>query len=264
MSGRIKRCLVHVFALLALYVSAQAQEDGWNAVRGKHFLVYYREDKAMAEDTALRAEEYYVTVARDLGFRRYDSFWLWENRVKIFLYGSRSEFVKATQAPEWASGKADYVNREISGFSGSRDFLKSLLPHEIAHLVFRDFLGFRTEAPLWLEEGVAMWFETGRREDVRQFVLKLREEEELFPLESLTGMSVASLNDGRRALAFYAQASSIVGFMISRLGSDAFRKFCGEIRDGKSVDDALRFTYSGTADSIVRLERLWLSEMDKD
>jgi len=260
---KTKMAMIAIALMLSpALISLRADENEWKEIREKHFLVYYEEDKSAAENTARKAEEYYVEIARELGIKRFDNFWLWDNRARIYLYDDRMEFVRDTESPEWASGKADYVNKTIYGFRGSRDFLESLLPHEIAHLIFRDFLGFDANAPLWLDEGVAMWSEPARRENVRHFMLKLRDANKTIPLDQLTSMNVASLKDGAQAMTFYAQASSIVGFMISKLGSDQFRKFCGEIRDGKSVNDALRFTYTGKMDTITELEEAWLADLN--
>ncbi|MFC1621405.1 hypothetical protein ACFL2G_03775, partial [Candidatus Omnitrophota bacterium] len=137
--------------LCPLY-SVRAQE--WNELSGDHFFIYYTEDEGFAKELSDEAEMYYRNIATDLGYPRYSNFWLWDDRVKIYIYPDRSTYLKATNMPEWSSGMADYINRHIASYIRSKEFIDYILPHEIAHLIFRDFVGFKGEIPLWLDEGV--------------------------------------------------------------------------------------------------------------
>ena len=49
----------------------------------------------------------------------------------------------------------------------------------------------------------------------------------------------------------------MVGFMIEEHGSERFRVFCGHLRDGKTMDDALRFTYPSRMRNLLELEAAW-------
>jgi hypothetical protein len=65
------------------------------------------------------------------------------------------------------------------------------------------------------------------------------------------------LKDPARVTVFYLQSAGLVGFMLEHGGSEAFRKFCGGLRDGKPMDDALRFTYPETLRSLEALDTAW-------
>ena len=81
------------------------------------------------------------------------------------------------------------------------------------------------------------------------------------PLASRWSASPGKLK-GLGPAIFYAESVSIVEFMIEEHGSTNFRKFCGELKNGKSVDDALRFTYPGSIGSIGALEKAWLKYLE--
>ena len=167
-----------VYSLLSIVCFAQS----WQEMRGDHFIVYYeKQDRAFAADTLRDAEYYYTDIATDLGYARYSNFWQWEKRVKIFIYPGQDSFLKATGQPSWSVGNANYATKSISSFSGSGEFLQSILPHEIAHLIFRDFVGFAGEVPLWLDEGVAQWQEKPKRQLVKYYVRTLYEKKLLIP-----------------------------------------------------------------------------------
>ena len=238
-------------------VSAAEEELAWQVLKGKHFLVYYQLNRGFADDVRRRAEVEYDRITHDLDFTRYDGFWLWDRRVPIRIYATREAFVSKTGSPAWAAGKANYVNREIVTFEGSDRFLESVLPHEMTHLIFREFVGFTSDVPLWLDEGVAQWEDLTMRDFALDLARKLLAHDQLMSLDRLTRTDVRRTHNGLDAVRFYAQAVSLVGFMIEEYGARRFRKFCGQLRDGKSLDEALRFTYPSTIRNLKDLESAW-------
>ncbi|MEK7850187.1 MAG: peptidase MA family metallohydrolase [Candidatus Omnitrophota bacterium] len=234
-----------------------AQE--WQELRGDHFIIYYENDSdGFVKEVLRQAERDYSQIASDLGYARYANFWQWENRVKIFIYPDQDSFLKATLQPSWSVGTANYTTKQISGFSGCTQFKTDTLAHEIAHLVFRDFVGFVGEVPLWLDEGVAQSQEKSKRELINYYARALYEKNQLLSLKSLTEMDVRRVAEGAQAQDFYVQAASLVSFLIERYGADNFTHFCRQLRDGKSLDEALRFAYAGRIGSSSELERKWL------
>jgi hypothetical protein len=248
--------------VLATAASLRGQDDAWNEIKAKHFLVYYVGEREFAERVARSAEEDYSKIAQDLGFTRHDNFWLWDRRAKIYIYRARADFTRATGAPKWAAGKADYQARLIATYEGSETFIDSVLPHELTHLIFMEFVGFTADIPLWLNEGVAQWEDALARDRALRLVRGLHADKRLTPLTRLMTVTVGDVGSTGQAVAFYAQAVSLVGFMIEKHGSAQFRVFCGELRDGKSVEDALRFTYPGTIRSMESLETEWHQHLE--
>jgi len=249
-------CLTSAFSSLSIGL-CQATE--WQELRGDHFIIYYEKGSdSFVKDVLRQAEHDYSQIASDLGYVRYANFWQWENRVKIFIYPDQDSFLKATGQPSWSIGTANYTKKQISGFSGCAQFKTDTLAHEIAHLVFRDFVGFVGEVPLWLDEGVAQRQEKSKRELINYYARTLYEKNKLLPLKSLTEMDVRRVAEGAQAQDFYIQAASLVSFLIERFGVDNFTNFCRQLRDGKSLDEALRFAYAGSLGSLDELERKWL------
>jgi hypothetical protein len=249
-----------LFGAFFLTPGGLCQVTEWQELRGDHFIIYYRQqsDDGFVKDVLRQAEHDYSQIASDLGYVRYANFWQWENRVKIFIYPDQDSFLKATGQPSWSVGNANYTTKQISGFSGCAQFKTDTLPHEIAHLVFRDFVGFVGEVPLWLDEGVAQRQEKSKRELINYYARDLYEKNKLLSLKSLTEMDVRRVAEGVQAQDFYIQAASLVSFLIERYGVDNFTHFCRQLRDGKSLDEALRFAYSSRIGSLDDLEQKWL------
>jgi len=260
----------------------------WQEMKGEHFILYYSldKDKDIAKEILDRAEVYYRKIALELGYPRYSEFWTWDKRVKIYIYPDRSSFLKATDQPSWSHGMADYKAKEIASFIGSEDFLESILPHEMAHLIFRDFVGFEGEVPLWLDEGVAQWSEERKRQEMKAMIGNLYRTDSLLSLEDLMKLDIRLIRtdkgvylrrihtskdaDGVLLVSgeqliktYYLQAVSVVGFLIEKYGSDSFATFCRQLRDGKSLEDALKFAYSSHLGSLKELEERWRDYLSK-
>jgi len=259
----------------------------WQSVGGDHFLVYFTANEKFAKDVLDKAEFYYRNIATDLGYPRYSQFWTWDNRVKIYIYADRESFVKATGQAEWAEGLADYANKQIISYAWSQGFIESLLPHEMAHLIFRDFVGFKGEIPLWLDEGVAQWAEELKRTQVKAVASKFYREDSFLSVEDMMRLDIRRLKqedriyirsaptkDGERGILFlsldnlvgtyYLQSVSLVGFLIERYGSNSFAVFCRELRDGKKMEQALRSAYPDSLRSIEELESKWREYLQSD
>ncbi|MCM8813475.1 MAG: hypothetical protein NC924_06030 [Candidatus Omnitrophica bacterium] len=269
-----------------LWVGAAAAQAEWLQLRGDHFIVYYSPaHQRPAETSGKRAEAYYYSLAQELGYARYDNFWQWEKRVKIYLYPDRESYLQATRRPEWSQGCADYSRKSISTYVGGHDFLDTVLPHEIGHLIFRDYVGFTGDIPLWLDEGVAQWAEQAKKDERRALMRELVAQGVAVPLVRLTAANAQNLHaqvliavpatvsareqSGRIVTVdnfspvalFYLQAFSLVDFLIQSQGAAAFTGFCRQLRDGKKLDEALRFSYPLRIRSLEELEYQWRQDM---
>ncbi len=265
-------CAAIVLFLLSAFAPVNADmntadAESWNEIKGKHFIVYYVDNKKFAKKVLSRAEKYYNKIARDLGFSRYDNFWSWENRAKIYLYRTHDDFVRATGKDPWIYGTVRYREKEIISYAWSKGLLNSLLPHEITHIIFRDFVGFPLAdgggIPLWLDEGVAQWEEDARRAVSVKLVRKLIKDKSYIPINELMKTDVRTKSDYELSVKFYAQAVTLVGYMIKEYGSLKFNLFCRQLRDGKSVNAALGFVYTNSIFDVEKLEKKWLEYYSK-
>jgi len=253
---------VRIAAVLAVIFlcacgSLSAAED-WQELKSEHFIVFYLDDYKFAQEVLTQSEKYYDKIASDLGYSRYDNFWQWDNRAKIYLYRDHEEFLRATGKPSWVYGTAIYDKREIVSYRWGKGFIDALLPHELAHLIFRDFVGFKGEVPLWLDEGVAQWEEAQRRKWAITIVKELIKNKEFVPLKELTKVGSGSENDAVLSAKLYAQAVTLVGYLIEKYGPTKFVLLCQQLRDGKSMDEALSFVYTDSIRDISELEKGWL------
>lgn len=266
----IKPRMIFLAASAALLFSQSlsiCQELNWQELKGEHFLIYFTADEKFAREVLNKAELYYRNIASEFGYARYSEFWTWDKRVKIYIHPERSSFQKATAQPAWSQGVADYKNKQIVSYVWSQGFLESLLPHEIAHLVFRDFIGFKSEVPLWLDEGAAQWAEEFKRQQVKIIAGQLLKNNTLLSLDEMMRLDIRKVNENdadKLVNIYYLQAASLVGFLIEKYGSDSFTDFCRQLRDGKSLQEALKSAYPAYIRSLQELENRWRQYLQEE
>ncbi len=239
----------------------------WRQIKGEHFVVFVlsRRDESAGRDVLRSAEDDYDKIARQIGYARYGNFWTWEERVKIIIFPDQLTFSVTTNQPAWSRGYAVrdsrlFESRAIVTFKQEEGFTDSVLPHEIGHLILRDFIGFERSIPLWFDEGVAQLQEAPNA-DAELGMAMIVKNKEYVPFELLSQIDIRRETNSRKVAIFYAQSRFILEFLIKTYGQEAFQRLCHELKEGKSFEEALKSAYASSIDSMKSLEIKWLNHM---
>ncbi|MFH1837138.1 MAG: peptidase MA family metallohydrolase [Candidatus Omnitrophota bacterium] len=251
--------------LLACFSFSFAEEEAtWSELKGDHFIVYYNGDSSFPTEVLRNSEKYYKRIARDLSYSRYSKFWQWDDRVKIYIYENQPDFVKLGNYPQWSEGIADYYKKAIYTYKGSEEFVTAILPHEITHLIFRDFVGLDNPSiPMWLDEGVAQWEEPKKRSIIRPALKDIYDNGKVMRLSDFMTYNIQMVNDTDKVRSYYIQAMSLVEFLMSKYGSDRFLGFCRDLRDGKEIERAFQSNYPTHIRNIEELENKYVEWIGK-
>lgn len=167
----------------------------------------------------------------------------------IYVWADHSDYLaNAAEAPEWSGGSFTIathdgvVTRRIDltqlddkgGFSTV--MLDRVLPHEMCHLVIKEYFG-DAACPLFLNEGLAMLAESeleNRRLIIAGSALATSRKIELQKL-----LVTARGDMGHKGI-FYAEALSFTEFLHSRLGTRRFKALLKNVKEGCTVSDALQ------------------------
>ncbi len=144
---------------------------------------------------------------------------------------------------EWSGGLANIAKKEIHTFPSAAGFFDSTLPHELAHIIFREYIG-NNEVPVWLDEGVAMYQEKAKRWGANKVVTNAIKQDKFIPLMHLTTKRLSGEKSQEIINIFYAEAASIVYYMIVELGEARFENFCRKLSEGVSFEEALDGNYT--------------------
>lgn len=232
--------------LILLYcaVYADNRAEKWNIAKATHFIISYKHAPEDFIDKLIdNAEQYYDEITDELGFRRYD-FWLWDDRAKIYIYDNSVDYQLATGQPAWSGGCAYIKGKIIHTFPYAQSFFETILPHEMGHIIFREFVGFDNPAlPLWLEEGVACYQQKLKYSTANAAIRQALSEDKFMPLNKLSGFNPQSA-DGEAVQIFYAESFSVIDFLIRDFGRDSFVLFCRSLRDKKDLERAIAANYN--------------------
>ena len=260
---RIRNKTWVIWALLSSFLFAPLQvyagSDVWNNVeKSKHFLIYYQEASTDYIRRLVReAEHCYKNITEYLGFARFD-FWIWDNRCKIFLYPDEQAYLVSTGVIGWSRGHVQVAKKEISTYMWQEMLFDTILPHEMGHIIFREFVGFNRELPLWLDEGVACMqeYESKERLATAKCLVNLKLYTHFSDLSQIRDSSVII------PFIFYNEAASIVDFLLRRFGRNKFVDFCRSMRDQPDWEQSLKGVYK--IKGMDELEKLWVADLTEN
>lgn len=265
----LQKTIGFLLGLIFLFTHPALAED-WSELKDEHFVVFYppAQDSAWARKVLWKAESYYEKIATQIGYSRYSDFWTWDERVKIIIFENQESYLRKTGQPQWSTGYSNrdsrlFNSRVIVTYYQENDFLPGLLPHEISHLILRDFIGFDREIPIWFDEGVAQFYEEGKKEKVAEVIGKLVNQKQFIPMESLNQWDVRQETDPRKVSLFYIQSVSVVDFLMREYGFRSFALLCRNLKEGKDMESALLNAYSGSINSLRVLEDKWVRGIRK-
>ena len=259
------QCILVLFFVISGVCFADFSPDSWTEVKGDHFIVYYqgKDDRDISQDILNHAENYYQKVAAQIGYARYQNYWTWESRVKIYLFLDQQSFARETGQPAWSLGFAfrdahTLERKMIVTYKQEEDFLDGVLPHEISHLIVRDFIGFDKKIPAWFDEGLAQLQEKNKFAAADRVIHNVVRSKKYFPFDELFIKEKSKDEDALKVAIFYAQSISLLDFLIKKYGNEEFIQLCKAFKDGKTSEEALKGTYSTAIDSVADLQEKWL------
>ena len=229
----------------------------WQEAKDTHFIVYhYKEDNEFAKNVLRGSESHYQSIPGRLGLSQSFSFWTWENRVKIYIYPDRATFLEQTESQGWSRAIANYRTKVISFYKGSDEasFLNTTLPHELTHLLFREFVGVNSQLPVWVDEGAAQLMEEGKANKAMSSIKELLGTDYFISVDTLMRLDIRRVREKELVTIFYLESCALLDFLIKNYGGSEFERFCKKISEGKTFEEAFATSYS----SAEELNKRWI------
>lgn len=254
--------------LIALFLTSGSVCFGennkeWTEYRCSHFLIYYKKaPKSFVKTVEKAAEEYYTEITRSMGFTRYKH-WTWDNRAKIYIYDSQEDYVETGKLAKWSHGYASPKDKVIRTFPSAHGFFDSTLPHELGHIIFREFIGFRARIPGWFEEGIAMRQEKAQRWGAHQKVKGFIEEGTFMSLTEMSQRRLTKTTDEAIIIRFYTEAASVINYLFDKFGNTRFTQFCRKLKNGNSFEESLKSAYLRFK-NIEELNKDWMKYLKNE
>ena len=129
--------------------------------------------------------------------------------------------------------------------------------HELAHLYIHESLSSSRTAriPSWLNEGLAVFLETGASKPSNERLRSSVQPDELLPLRNMN--TIPGQRDD--VFVFYPQAGAFVGYLIEEYGADTMARYLAGIDNGQAVFKNFNEVYGR---SIYEVENDWRSNFN--
>ena len=239
-----------------------AVDDDWQVARSTHFNIRTR-NATLTRLLAVEAEAFLERIrSLLLGPRAYP------HKVDLYVWVNREDFLAhAEAASQWSGAAFSFCVKDgvavrridLTQLDESGRFaiamLDRTLPHELCHLLLREYFG-DAPYPLFLNEGLAMMAEWQVDNGRLLLAAAALAGEAKIPLQALVAYQRADLAN---PAVFYAEAFSFTEFLHGSLTSGQFRAFLEQVKNGCGVIEALqRALYlPQSEDFLATLQAAW-------
>jgi hypothetical protein len=233
---------------------------GFQKTATRHFNVYAEQDEASAAFLEL-IENLHGNLMLDLAPF---SPWASDQKVSIFLFKSQETYRRVTGRPPWSGGASSVPKRKVYVYESSE--LPGILAHELTHIYFDSFFLHGTTDPLWLSEGMATLVQVERGLSAPNWLrdnLSLLQDGEGFPIDKFMNVTTTSGWNDDKVRLWYAQAYSLVRYMIRTQYRSSYYKFAAALRDGRPSAEALYRAYGAPFTRLRALEIAWRHEISR-
>lgn len=219
-------------------------ESGFRKGQSGFFKIKFdgEENRSVADEVLKILEKARDKIRYDLGF-----FELGE--IEVILY-SNEQFRDITDSPSWSGGGFDgKIRIPIGNYKEDKALLEKMLYHEFTHAVV--FAMTKGNCPTWLNEGLAMYMEGTRKNNMQLQVLDT-------PI-LLSKLSDSFLNmDAKSAYLAYFESFYAVEYLIKKNGFESIKQILKELGDGENIDTAMK---EGINRSLSEFEREWMENL---
>ncbi len=154
------------------------------------------------------------------------------NSITVILYADQ-QFRDITGAPDWFGGGFDgQIRLPVHGAAQNLRLFDRVLIHELTHAMVHGLA--RRNVPVWLHEGLAMYFEG---HDAAEAARRLAELRTFVPLSQLQG-SFMGLTAPQAAVA-YLESAVAARVLVDRLGIERIGMLLQALDNGQTLDQAI-------------------------
>jgi len=210
----------------------------WQTISGGDInLHWYDGGRSFGEELHTSAVTSLEDLAKTTGLRT-------DSPIDLYIYADTADMKDSIlYEPGWTGGLA-YSDHNIVliGIAPDQiDWGKRTQAHELTHvLVGQLTFSCLSDIPTWLQEGLAVYGEGGPEAASQKQLEEAIKADDLLSVRSLSGNF--SEDPGKADLS-YSQSYSLVNFLIEKYGQDQMTALLKSLRDGNTVDDALKSVY---------------------
>ena len=157
---------------------------------------------------------------------------------------------------------ANAKEKTIRTYPTDYGFFDTTLPHELGHIILREFVGYKADLPTWFREGFAMYQEQAKRWQADRTVKKAMDQGIFIPLPKLNKIRLTNNMSQGAVKLYYAESASVVRYMVKKMGEFRFSLFCRNLQKGRSFKSTLKSAYPRFK-NLEALNSAWVKELKR-
>lgn len=200
------------------------------------------------------SEDYYTLIMKTIGLYSFVP----KEPYQIIVLRSADEYQQKSGQPEWSAGVS--VGNAILIYNS--DYSRQVLAHELTHLIFFEYMKTALPGELWINEGLAVYIENSingasARNDYFNFVHS-KLQDKTFTFEELRAAKLSEMEPEDISV-WYMQAASMVDYLLNQGSSLGFSSLLNGLKNGGTLDSALKTAYPGKWRDADSLYKSWRS-----
>lgn len=186
------------------------------------------------------------------------------SRIFLMMFRSRDRYTNITAQPQWSVAATDLDKQAI--YIMETDTFKSNLVHEMTHIYFDGFFK-PVLSPLWMSEGFAVRMQTSVENDDEKAWLTSAQKQfsggkYIIFNDFISAKDLGDYN-AADALNWYAQAYSVVDYLLRDKTRDEFYQFSKNLKSGMPLEQAMYRAYGMPFNTVRALEYAWLDNLQR-
>lgn len=187
------------------------------------------------------------------------------DRIFLMLFRTKDSYITYTGRPPWSIAMTNIDSQSVY-IMENNDF-KGNFVHELAHIYFDGFFK-PTVTPLWLSEGFAVYMQVIAQSeaDNKWIVGETASFKKGEYIDFQEFVTTDSLNAYPKddVIMWYAQAYSVVRYLLKNKSRDEFYQFCKNLKDGMPVTKAMYRAYGMPFNTLNSLEYAWQADLQNN
>lgn len=221
----------------------------WQSLTDGNLSIYwYRGGQTFAEQLLATGRETLTSMGDLLGAQI-------DFPVKVFLYDNAQDMRPALQRRSSVyDAQVHTLGQRVSNdtvivlnAAGTSDTLRHELTHVVTNVAGK---GPFSDIPAWLDEGTAVYSQKQVDDSYQRAIQAAARRDRLLPLRALNTLG----SDPNSVNLWYAQAWSLVNYLIDTYGKEKFAELFATFKAGSTVENALQSVYGISQDE---LEAAW-------
>jgi len=209
--------------LMLFVVVFLGPQTPWQKTESENFVIHHWQNERYGQNVAKLAEMHRKRIIEEISLKS-----VWRHKCDIYCHQDTAIVIGLSEYDR--NSDQQIIRRAIWLDVRYEGVWRDILPHEVAHCCFAG--EFNRHLPRWLDEGVAMRYESESKRKLHRYHGKDPDVRWLVQVHDYPATT-------KQKEDFYAQSYVAVDFLITAKGPAVFHAFCRDVCNSGDADRQL-------------------------